>query len=69
MMETADSAESPLPGELEEEQESPFRRRQRTVPVRRGRLWRFRRSLRWMVVGITVLPLLGYGGYCLAVFA
>jgi cell division protein FtsQ len=60
--------EIPLPGELDGEEESPFRRRQRVVPVRRGRLGRVRRFLRWTLVGVLVLPPLGYASYRLAVF-
>lgn len=63
-----DTDEIPLPGELDGEEESPFRRRQRVVPVRRGRFGRVRRFLRWTLVGVLVLPPLGYASYRLAVF-
>ena len=63
-----DSDEIPLPGELDGEEESPFRRRQRVVPVRRGRFGRVRRFLRWTLVGVLVLPPLGYASYRLVVF-
>jgi cell division septal protein FtsQ len=63
-----DADNIPLPGELEEEEESPFRRRQRAVPVRRGRFARLRRGLRWFLIGVLVLLPVGYSGYRLAVF-
>jgi cell division protein FtsQ len=64
-----DTDEIPLPGEFDDEEESPFRRRQKVVPVRRGRLGRARRWLRWGLYGVFVLPLFAYGGYRLALFA
>jgi cell division protein FtsQ len=67
-MAVEDPDEIPLPGELGGEEESPFRRRQRVVPVRHGRPGRLRRLLRWTLVGILVLPPLGYVSYRLAVF-
>lgn len=63
-----DTDNIPLPGELEEEEESPFRRRQRAVPVRRGRFMRVRRILRWSGLALLVLLPAGYSGYRLAVF-
>lgn len=51
------------------EQESPFRRRTRAVPVRRGRLARIKRLLRWSLPAVLTLLLVGYGGYRLAGFA
>ncbi len=63
-----DTDNIPLPGELEEEEESPFRRRQRAVPVRRGRFTRVRRILRWSGLALLVLLPAGYSGYRLAVF-
>ncbi len=50
------------------EKESPFRRRPRAVPVRRGRLPRLRKVLRWALwLGLFLTPM-SYGGYRLAVF-
>ena len=63
-----DTDNIPLPGELEEEEESPFRRRQRAVPVRRGRFARLRRILRWSGFAVLVLLPVSYSGYRLAVF-
>lgn len=63
-----DTDNIPLPGELEEEEESPFRRRQRAVPVRRGRFARVRRILRWSGFALLVLLPVGYVGYRLALF-
>lgn len=63
-----DTDNIPLPGELEEEEESPFRRRQRAVPVRRGRFARVRRILRWSALALLVLLPVGYSGYRLAVW-
>jgi hypothetical protein len=58
-----DPDEIPLPGELDGEEEAPFRRRQRAVPVRRGRFARGRRLLRWTLLAVFVLPLIVYAGY------
>jgi len=57
----------PLPGELEEE-ESPYRRRAKAVPVRRGRFARLRRVLRWSGFSLLVILPVGYSGYRLAVY-
>ncbi|MFB3920392.1 MAG: cell division protein FtsQ/DivIB [Terriglobia bacterium] len=57
-----------LPGDPEEGEESPFRRRQRAVPVRRGRYAKLRRILRWAGFGVLVLLPVGYSGYRLALF-
>ncbi len=59
----------PLDDEAVIEQESPFRRRTRAVPVRRGRLARLKRVLRWTLWAILILPPMGYGGYRLVMFA
>lgn len=67
-MSIEDTENIPLPGELEEEEESPFRRRQKAVPVRRGRFARVRRILRWSGLALLVLLPVGYSGYRLAVF-
>jgi cell division septal protein FtsQ len=58
----------PLTDDLEAEQESPYRRRAKAVPVRRGRLARLKRFLRWAAWGVLILPVAGYGGYRLAMF-
>jgi len=58
----------PLDDEVTAEAEAPFRRRPRAVPVRRGRIAPVKRVLRWSLGLLLVLPLLGYGGYRLAVF-
>jgi len=63
-----DPDEIPLPGELDAEEESPFRRRQKVVPVRHGRLGRVRRLLRWTLLAVLVLPPLGYVAYRLVGF-
>jgi cell division protein FtsQ len=57
-----------LPTELDAEDESPYRRRQPAVSVRRRRLGRLRFVLRWGLVALLVLPAVGYAGYSLAVF-
>jgi cell division protein FtsQ len=57
-----------LPAELDAEDESPYRRRQRAVSVRRKRLGRLRFVLKWGLVALLVLPAVGYAGYSLAVF-
>jgi cell division protein FtsQ len=57
-----------LPTELDAEDESPYRRRQRAVSVRRRRLGRLRFILKWGLVALLVLPAVGYSGYSLAVF-
>ena len=57
-----------LPTELDSEEESPYRRRQRAVPVRRGRLGGIRFFLKWGLAAMLVLPAVGYAGYSLAVF-
>jgi len=63
-----DPDEIPLPGELDPEEESPFRRRQKVVPVRHGRLGRVRHLLRWTLFAVLVLPPLGYVAYRLVGF-
>jgi cell division septal protein FtsQ len=50
------------------EEESPFRRRPRAVPVRRGKAGRLKRLLRWAIWGLVILPAVGYGSYRLAMF-
>ncbi len=56
----------PLPGELREDEESPYLRRQKAMSVRRGR---FSRRLRWIFWGVAVLIPVGLAGYGLATFA
>jgi len=53
----------------EEGKEAPFRRRPKTVSVRRGRGARWRRILRWGLVLTLLLVPAGYGVYRLAAFA
>jgi cell division protein FtsQ len=57
-----------LPADLDAEEESPYRRRQRPVPVRRRGLGGIRFLLKWGVPALLVLPFVGYAGYSLAVF-
>ncbi len=67
-MDTEDLDDITLEDDSMAEKESPFRRRPRAVPVRRGRLPRLKRVLRWALwLGVIVTPM-GYGGYRLAVF-
>lgn len=63
-----DPDELPIDGELDAVEESPFRRRQKVVPVRRGRFRRLRWILRWTLVAALVLPPLGYVAYRLIGF-
>jgi len=64
----ADDEDIPLTEEIESEEESPYRRRARAVPVRRGRTQRLKRLLRWAAWGVLILPAAGYGTYRLAAF-
>jgi cell division protein FtsQ len=57
-----------LPADLDAEEESPYRRRQRPVPVRRRGLGGIRFLLKWGLAALLVLPFVGYAGYSLAVF-
>jgi cell division septal protein FtsQ len=59
----------PLSDELEEEEESPFRRRQKPVQVRRGRFSRLRGVVKWTLVGLLVLAPVSYVAYRLGYFA
>jgi cell division protein FtsQ len=68
-MAVEDPDELSTEGELDAEEESAFRRRQKIVPVRRRRFRRLRWILRWTLVGVLVLMPLGYGAYCLTRFA
>jgi len=58
--------EPQLPEELEDEEESPFLRRQKALSVRRGRL---SRRLRWVLFGLFVALPVGCVGYFAASFA
>jgi cell division septal protein FtsQ len=58
----------PLTEDVEAEPESPYRRRAKAVPVRRGRLARMKHLLKWSLWLVLVLPPMGYGGYRLAAF-
>ncbi len=59
----------PLPDELDGEEEAPFRRRQRAVRMRGGRLSRLRRVACWGIVSALILLPAGYGAYRLVFFA
>ncbi|MBI1940027.1 MAG: FtsQ-type POTRA domain-containing protein [Acidobacteria bacterium] len=59
----------PISEELEEEEESPFRRRQKPVQVRRGRFARFRFFLKWTIITFLVMVPVGYIAYRLGYFA
>lgn len=69
-MSVRDPEHNPLSAELDGEQESPFRRRQKAVQVRRSR---FSRRVRVLLAGaffgVFVLLPVGYAGYRLATFA
>jgi cell division protein FtsQ len=59
-----------LPGDLDAEEESLYRRRQKNIDVRRSRFpHRIRRILGWMLLGGVTLVPLGYGGIHLAAYA
>lgn len=57
-----------LPDELEEEEESPFRRRQKPVQVRGGRFAQLGLSLKWGIVALLVVVPVGYVAYRLGYF-
>ena len=59
----------PLADDLDAEEESPFRRRQKAVQVRRSRFSRAWRIVGWTLVCALVLLPAGYLGYRLTVFA
>jgi cell division protein FtsQ len=65
-MELLEQDATPLPDELEPEEESPYLRRQKAVPVRRKRI---SRRVRWVVFALGVLLPVGGAGYWLATFA
>lgn len=69
-MNTADPDNVLYPDGLDDEEESPYRRRPRPVNVRRRRFsQRVWRVLRWPVTAAVVLAPLGYGGYRVAEYA
>ena len=57
-----------LENDIEAGTESPFRRRSKAVPVRRGRARRLKTIVRWGFLLVLTLVLLGYGGYRLSLF-
>jgi cell division protein FtsQ len=60
----------PLPGELDGDDESPYRRRTREVVVRRGRVpRRFGRVLKWTALTMLAAAPLVFTGYELAAYA
>lgn len=65
-MEMAEPNALPLPDLLDPMEESPFLRRQKSVPVRRGRI---SRRIRVAVFVVAVLLPVGFAGYALATFA
>lgn len=66
----SDPEHIPLPDEADAEEESPYRRRQKAVEVRRKRFpGRARRLLRWTLFGVFVLLPGGYVGYQATNFA
>lgn len=52
--------------ELDPDEQSPYLRRQKSVPVRRSRI---SQRMRWALFGIAVLLPVGFAGYALATFA
>lgn len=69
-MSIVDGEHIPMPVGLDTEEESPYRRRQKAVAVRRGRFSRLvRRLLRWAPFGAFMLLLVGYVGYHMGTFA
>lgn len=67
-MATIEREDIPLPDEVDAEEESPFRRRQKVVQVRRSRFARIRRLARWGLLAALLLVPVGYGAYRLAFF-
>ncbi len=65
-MEMAESDALPLPGELDSPEESPYLRRQKSVPVRRSRI---SRRVRIALFVVAVLLPVGFVGYGIATFA
>lgn len=67
-MSLSDADRDLLAEDLDSGEESPYRRRPRAVEVRRGRLPRLRRLLRWSFSAGVTLALLGFGGFQLIGF-
>jgi cell division protein FtsQ len=65
-MEMVEQDALPTPDELDPQEESPYLRRQKSVPVRRSLISR-RVRVALFVIGV-LLPV-GFAGYCLATFA
>jgi cell division protein FtsQ len=65
-MELVEQDEIPMPGELDSPEESPYLRRQKSVPVRRSRI---SPRVRVAIFVIAVLVPVGFMGYGLATFA
>jgi len=65
-MEMAEPNSLPLPDLLDPMEESPFLRRQKSVPMRRSRI---SRRVRWALFVVAVLLPVGFAGYALATFA
>src|SRR5208337_2093230 len=65
-MELVEQDELPVQDELDSEEESPYLRRQKSVPVRRSRI---SRRVRVALFVIAVLLPVGFAGYGLATFA
>jgi cell division protein FtsQ len=65
-MELAEEDVLPRPDDVDLEEESPYLRRQKSVPVRRSRI---SRRVRFALFVIGVLLPVGFAGYCLATFA
>ena len=68
-MDVANDDEIPLPDELEEEEESPFRRRQKPVQVRRARFAAMRQFLKWSLVSLVAVVPGCYAAYRLGYYA
>jgi len=65
-MELADQDVLPMPDELDPQEESPYLRRQKSVPIRRSRI---SRRVRVVLFVVAVLLPVGLAGYGLATFA
>ncbi len=62
--------DTPLPNDLDTEEETLYRRRQRNIDVRRRRFpYRARRIIGWLLLGAASLIPLGYGGIHLLGYA
>src|SRR5579872_5690170 len=65
-MEIAENDASRLPGDLDAAEESPYLRRQKSVPVRRSRI---SRRVRIALFIVAVLLPVGFAGYAIAIFS